>query len=335
LNDLQTKIFETVRLKAHNQKRWIDEVADVLHKSKYAIYKKVQGEICLSFEEVVMLASHYQMHLDPLIRPGMVLSFEFPFQSRAIHYTEYLAQIKAQIEAAQHLPDVHVWHTGIELPFVHDHLFPDLVAFKYFIHSRTTWSAGVINETQFDLNEWKNDLALPKLLKEIVRLYYRFPGTEIWNSMMLDITLSQIRYGLHSRMFVRMDDAFALCDALQAFVQYMEQIAESGQKIFPGESTGVSFELFHNEIAHTVNVILMQSKRGDVLYLGFANPQFMYSYSQPAVENMKGWLKMLKHNATPLTRESRKERLQFFSALQKKINKTRMELEVIGKMNEL
>ena len=335
MNDLQNQLFETVRQRAQNPKRWIDEVAEVLCKSKHAIYKKIQGEVCLSLDEVVTLATHYRLHLDPLIRPGTVLSFEFPFQNNSYHYTEYLANIHAQIEMARSLPEVRIWHTGIELPFIHDHLFPDLVAFKFFIHSQTIWADKVREHTRFDLGESRKDARLSKLLKEILRAYYKFPTIEIWNSMILDITLSQIRYALQSRMLVRPEDALLLCEALEGFITHMELMAEHGHKLIPGESPGAEFELYHNEIAHSINVLLLKSGRGDVLYLGFANPQFMYSHTGPATENTDRWLHMLRSNATPITRESRKERLAFFGALQKKVARARAEIEVIMKMNEL
>jgi hypothetical protein len=336
LNDLQNKLFETIRRRAVNPKRWIDEVADVLCKSKHAIYKKIQGETCLSLDEAVTLASHYQLHLDPMIRPDCVLSFEFPFAHRIAHHTEYLTTILNQIRAVRDLPDVQIWHTGIELPFIHDHGFPDLVAFKFFIHHMTVWSHLSETPARFDPDIFRKDFRFQKLLREILVMYYQFPTLEIWNTMILDITLSQIRYALQSQLFERPEDALSLCDSLEAFILHLGRMAECGYKFIPGESgDGGSFELFHNEIAHSINVLLLKSGRGKILYLGFANPQFMYSYSEPAIDNADQWLEMLRRNATPVVRESRKERLSFFSALQKKISRTRMEVEVMLKMNEL
>ncbi len=335
MNDLQTKLFETVRQRAQNPKHWIDEIAVVLCKSKHAIYKKIQGETSLSLDEVVTLASHYRVHLDPMIRPGSVLSFEFPFQNGSSHYTEHLSNIRKQIEVARTLPDAHLWHTGIELPFIHDHLFPDIVAFKFFIHSRTIWSNRSQEHSRFNLEEARKDVRLAKQLKEILRLYYQFPTTEIWNCMILDITLSQIKYALQSHMLVHHEDALQLCNALDEFIAHVELMAERGYKFIPGERAGAKFELYHNEIAHSTNVLLLKSGRGDILYLGFTNPQYMYSHTGPATESAERWLHMLRSNATPITRESRKERFMFFTTLQKKIARARAEIEVIIKMNAL
>lgn len=335
MNDLQTKLFDNIRQRAQNPKRWIDEIADVLSKSKHTIYKKIQGESCLSLDEVVTLASHYQLHLDPMIRPGTVLSFEFPFQNHRSHYREHLTQIRSQLDSAEKLPDVQIWHSGIELPLIHDHGFPDLVAFKFFIHSKTVWDDSNQPVLQFDLAEARNDVHFAKELKEILRQYYQFPTIEIWNGMILDITLSQIRYALQSHMLTQPEDALSLCDVLGAFIAQMEQMADCGYKCMPGEQPGGDFELYHNEIAHTINILLLKSGRGDMLYLGFTNPQYMYSHSNAATERAEHWLKMLKSNATPITRESRKERLVFFTMLRKKVARARAEIEVILKMNAL
>jgi hypothetical protein len=335
LNDLQTKLFETVRLRVQNPKRWIDEVADVLCKSKHAIYKKIQGETSLSLDEVVTLASHYHLHIDPMIRPDTVLSFEFPFHNGSSHYAEHLSHIRAQIETARMFSDAQLWHTGIELPFIHDHTFPDIVAFKFFIHSRTIWADNSGEYSRFNLEEARKNIDLIKQLREIVQLYYQFPTTEIWNCMILDITLSQIKYALQSQMLTQPEDALQLCGRLEEFVVHMEAMAERGYKFIPGEGAGAAFELYHNEIAHSTNLLLLTSTRADILYLGFANPQYMYSYNGSATESAYRWLQMLRSNATPITRESRKERLLFFTCLHKKITRARAEMEAIIKMNAL
>lgn len=335
MNDLQTKLFDNIRQRAQNPKRWIDEVADVLRKSKHTIYKKIQGESCLSLDEVVTLASHYQLHLDPMIRPGTVLSFEFPSQNHCRHYGEHLSQMRAQLELAEKLPDVQIWHAGIELPWIHDHGFPELVAFKFFIHNKTVWEYSNQSPEQFDLVEAQNDVHFEKELREILQKYYQFPTIEIWNGMILDITLSQIRYALQSHMLTQPEDALSLCDVLDTFITHMEQMAECGYKCLPGERAGGDFELYHNEIAHTINILLLQSGYGDMLYLGFTNPQYIYSHSNAATESAEHWLRMLRSNATPITRESRKERLVFFTMLRKKVARARAEIEVILKMNAL
>jgi hypothetical protein len=153
--------------------------------------------------------------------------------------------------------------------------------------------------------------------------------------MMLDITLSQIKYTLQSGMLVNPEDAFTLCDALDDFVTHMERMAERGRKFVTEDDPGAVFELYHNEIAHSINVLLLKSGRGDMLYLGFANPQFMYAHTGPALTNAERWLRMLRQNATPVTKESRKERRVFFSTLQRKISRARTELEAIVKIHAL
>lgn len=335
MNDLQTKLFDNIRHRAQNPKRWIEEVAVVLRKSKHTIYKKIQGESCLSLDEVVTLASHYQLHLDPMIRPGTVLSFEVPIQNPKDYCREYLSQLHCQLEFAKKLPDVQIWHSGFDLPLIHDHGFPELVAFKYFIHSRTVWSDTDHASAQFDFAKARCDIQFANALREILIQYYQFPTIEIWNGMILDITLSQIRYALQSQMLIRPQDALHLCDAVEAFITHAEQMAECGFKLIDGDASDGEFELYHNEIAHTMNILLLKSGHGDMLYLGFTNPQFMYSHSNPATASAGHWLRMLRSSATPITRESRKERLIFFSLLRKKVARARAEIEVMLKMMEL
>jgi hypothetical protein len=324
-----------VRQRARNPKHWIDEVADVLCKSKHSIYKKIQGEVCLSFDEVITLASHYQMHLDPLIQPGKVLSFESPYRNNSYQYTEYLSHILMQITMARSLPDIHIWHTGIELPFMHDHVFPDLVAFKYFMHRKTVWGDMTKDLARFNLTEVRKDVQLLKMNKEVLRQYYQFPTTEIWNNMMLDITLSQIKYALQNFLLTHPEDALILCDALNDFISHAEVMAEHAVKFVPGDRDGGAFRLYHTGIVHATNVLLLKSTCGDIVYLDFAYPQFMYAHSGPATEHTDRWLNMLRSNATLITCEAHKERIAFFTTLRKKVARARTEIETIARMQEI
>jgi hypothetical protein len=112
-------------------------------------------------------------------------------------------------------------------------------------------------------------------------------------------------------------------------------MAEAGYKFLPEGDRCGAFSLYHNEVAHSINALLLKSGRGDILYLGLTNPHFMYTRSESAIENAGRWLLMLQRNATPLTRESRKERMSFFALLQKKVARARLETEAIMKMNAL
>lgn len=335
-HDLQRTMLQIARERCTNPRRWMSELASVLNKTKHSIYKKVQGDIGLSLEEMIRLSEHYDFAIDPLLKPDTTLSFEFSRSGDQLSVGDYLKLIESQLDRIADLPELVLWHSGIELPFVHNYNFPRLTAFKFYIHQRTLWSHPLSGETSFSFEQFTAKPGFLSSLERILGRYYDIPSVEFWNTMILDITLSQILYVLENGLFEEPSDAHSLCDELLAFVDHLERLAMQGAKVHHKNGQhGAAFALYHNELAHSNNLILVASGSTEYIFLSFGNPHYMFTSANRAVTYTREWFQSLKRQSQQITGAQRRFRNVFFNALRKRVKDTKRRVELFLNMNAL
>jgi hypothetical protein len=336
--EIQKQIFEQVKSQI-THKRWIDEIAKVLGRSKNSIYKKLTGEIGLSLDELAILSKEYNIFLDPIVQKNKVVSFAFPFleqKDKVIqNYFQTLQNLAIQFEK---MPGLKIWMSQMEIPLFHDYNFPEITAFKFFIHEKTIWRSDRRLVSKFNLEKAINQTGFKEISNQLLKTYYQIPSVEFWHSLILDITLAQIKYTMEIGAFEDPLDAMVLCEKLIDFVNHTQYMADLGLKIPINKSEefkSAEFVLYHNEVAHSDNIIMLDSSINQTVFLSFGNPHFLFSSSESVVNYSKRWFDVLKENSQLITRESRKSRLAFFNELRKKIDQMMLELNTLRKLQKL
>lgn len=336
--EIQRQIFDQVRAQI-SHKNWIDEIAEVLGRSKNSIYKKLSGDVGLSLDELVILANEYKIHLDPILQENQAVSFNFPFLTEETtlgkHYFRALSHLAEQFKS---IPDLKVWVSQMEIPFIHDYNFPAITAFKFFVHEKTIWRTDRQTMSKFHIGKALEQPGFRETLSGLRDTYYRIPSIEFWHTLILDITLAQIKYVMEIGAFEDPLDALVLCERLTDFVNHMQYMADLGYKVpVNGDPDGdhARFVLYHNEVAHSNNIIMLDSPVHQTVFLSFGNPNFLFSSGKSVVDYSRRWFGMLKENAQLITRESRKSRLAFFNELRKKIDQVMLEMNTLIKLQKL
>ncbi len=335
---IQREIFEQVRSQINN-KKWIEEIAQVLGRSKNSIYKKLSGEIGLSIDEIAKLSERYRIYMDPIFQPNRTVSFDFPFLSQQdTEIDNYFHSLSSMSDQFSKMPDLRVWMSQMEIPFIHDYNFPEITAFKFFIHEKTIWRPKARVQAKFSLEKSLAKPGFKEILKKLLHTYYQVPSVEFWHSLILDITLSQIKYALEIGAFEDPLDALVLCERLIDFVNHTQYMADLGLKITADENNDIKqadFVLYHNEVAHSNNLIFLEGSKNSTVFMNFGNPNFIYSSVGSVVDYTTRWFEILKDNSQLITRESRQSRLSFFNELRKKIDNTMLEINTLMKLQRL
>jgi hypothetical protein len=335
---IQKFILEHARHKARHSKKWIDELALLLSRSKNTIYKKLNGEIALTLEEVRILTSEYELTLDPFFRPGEVATFDFPFLSGQFGKVDsFFEFLRNDLQKLKSLGIEKMWVSAFDLPFVRDYCFPAITAFKFFIHNRTVWKKPLKKEQKFSFSSFLKNHSVMANLKFLLSEYYQIDSVEFLNSFILDITLSQIRHTLDSEMFEEPKDALTICDKLLEYIDHLQMLAESGlKKTFDHQPTRYRGNIlfFHNEIVHTNNIMYLETKRCGAVLMQFGNPHYISTTDAEVSRYTQEWFRMLKNNAQNITRESRKSRMVFFNKLRRKVNQAHLEISTLLKIHQ-
>ena len=329
---LQDRIIE--ELLSHYAKRneAVEELAELLHVGKDAVYRRLRGESMLRPDEIALLAKTYHFSLDALLSPKSgKISFSFnQFINPVRSFENYLEGILQSIEMAHQMQDAHLYYASMEIPVFHYMFFPGLISFKLYAWGLTSWDFEFLEKMDFHF-----ELVPPPALaisREIVRLYQFLPSTELWSLNIVDNTLNQIEYILTIGRFRDPNDALVLCDQALQLIAHMRHMAKHGAKFSLQGGAGNSsapFHLYHNELVSTNNTILLSSRQGTHLFTTFENPNFLITTDPVLCRHSEQWLQKIIGKSNGISAHSEKNRQWFFNRLEKKVQTTRKHLELM------
>ncbi|MDX1684857.1 MAG: helix-turn-helix domain-containing protein [Saprospiraceae bacterium] len=336
---LQIILFDLIRERINDSKHWIDEIAEQLNLSKSAVYKKVNATSSLSLEELSDLLVTYDISFDDLIRPEKTtVTFSSPYMNRRIKsFLDYFNPLKQSLEFYSRLPNVEVNYATHELPIFYWLTSRDVCYFKLYAFARTLWELDGYKDKPFDLSEFSGEQVIMKEAREIAEYFFTMPSTEFWNQNILGNTLNQIKYFANSGLFANMDDAIHLCQSLKDIIVHIREMASEGKKFFAGQEAGEShadFNLYHNEIAHTNNTILVESDTVQAVFATYDSPNFIVSQDETLIDHTKEWYDKLRRHSLPVSNDASKNRLYLFDQILKRISMTQTELETLKKTGE-
>lgn len=336
---LQLKLFELIRDRMDDSSHWADEISEKLSLSKSAAYKKINASSSLSLEELAILLLEYNLKLDQLIRPDEPnIAFDFPYMSRQIgSFLDYILPLKENVEFFSRLPNVAVQYTTHELPIFYWMLSRDLFYFKMYAFAHTIWEMDGYKNEQFKLDQFSGEQVIMKEANATALRYLDMPSTEYWNQNILNNTLNQIKYFANSGLFANIDDALIICDRLKEVTDHVKQMASVGKKFAPGQEVSdkhVDFVMYHNEIAHTNNTIMVNSETVNAVFATYDSPNFMVSTDPVLVRHTTDWYDRLRKHSLPVTKEASKSRNYLFSRINAMIDRTKSELESLKSSGE-
>lgn len=329
--NIQTRLFEKILEKYARKSEAVEALEALLSVGKDAIYRRFRGDTFLTPDELELLAKTYKISLDKLAfghSDAVMVSFN-AFEQPAQSFVEFVSNIHQQIKQLNELPDAHFYYASHEIPVFHYMYFPELICFKFYVWGVTSWGFDYLKDKQFSFDIMPHPVR--ELCEKSINLYNRVPTTELWSLGIVDNTLNQIEYVATVDRFQNPTDGLLLCDKLLHLVQHMKTMAEHGKK-HPVDSTphegSATFNLYHNELVSTNNMMLVNSSVGRYLVATFCNPNFFRSMDEKLCDYTEEWMERIISQSSSISTHSAKDRDWFFSRLEKKIKRVRNRIEV-------
>lgn len=314
-------LFDEIRRLLPVEKTLARELAVVLNLSESAVYKKLKGGNQLSLEEATLLAQHFHISLDNYLLPqaAVVPMAFYPMTGQVASPIEFLRRLLTNMEQANRLTNAHLYYATTEIPVFHYLHFPELTAFKLFVWGRTTWE---LDERGIEASPEHLAVApeMNLLRERILEGYNRMTSTEFWSLHLLENTLGQIRYFAEEGIFSDRSFPSLLFEQIAQLLAHQQSMAKSGRKHQRGRqlnSDAGAFSLYHNEIAHTNNTFLLAAEEASVVYSTFDNPNFLQTSDPAFVSYTQNWFDRLQKRSTSLTHGAERQRVRFFSVLEK------------------
>ena len=330
---LQRKIFELIESKLENTKDLKDDLAELLHISKGAVYKRINGTTAISLADLSLLMQKYNISFDSLIYPDRKsIRFSFPqIEKKIVSFFEYTNTFKAAVDNFASLPNPQIYYATNELPFFYYFLDKDLTYFKFFIYAKTVWNLDSYVDRKLSLSDFAEEHGVMGTLTDSLTIYYNeLPNIEFWNENVLNNTLNQIVYFLTTGYFELPEEAFLLLDKLSEIMDHVEKMAKHGKKFMMGKEPNEKspeFRMYYNEISHTNNMLLIVNSLQSAIFTSYDNPNYIMSTDTNLVDYTLTWFKNIQRSSLPISQDAEKTRREFFGKIHKRIDHTRSEIE--------
>lgn len=307
--------------------------------SNDSAYRRIRGETSLTFDELTKLSKRFNISVDSLMESSsndVVFHYQ-PLDEESFDFMTYLEYIRAQMQLIASAEDKEVIYMANEIPLFHLMHVPEIAAFKLFFWQKTILDFSDFRNQKFKLMQ--KDERVNELSRDIRDLYCKIPSTEIYHSETIDTTLKQVEYYFVTGYFEDKREAIYILDKLVELVDHIKHQCEAGCKYkrtedgripeFLGYQKENNYTVFHNEVLHTDNTILV--RLGDH-YMSFLTSNGISSLSTESENffvNSKKALEILKRRATIISGTSEKERNRVFESYQRKISKLKDRLKMM------
>ncbi|MCB0532733.1 MAG: hypothetical protein H6574_13720 [Lewinellaceae bacterium] len=318
---LASHLIKEIRHRLPENMELAKNLEPLLEVGRSALYKRLRGALAFTPDELVVLARHFQISMDKFVldQPGIV-ALEFPVLTEPVHSSAaFLSRVEQQLQVALNLPEPTLFYASAEIPLFCYFRYPELTAFKLYMWSRTTWLLPEFEHQKFSFSNFPNKTEILKRSEAILRHYCDLPSCEFWTLHMLENTLNQIDFLAYEGGFAEPEMAKLLHEQLGSLISWQQQMAERGCKIDNTNREGAKLLVYHNEIAHTNNTLLVQSATHRQAFFTFDNPNFGTSSSPVFCNYTADWFNRLQRCSIRMSREGEKQRFRFFEKLQHRL----------------
>ncbi len=313
--DFQQALFQLLREKATHPRGLVNELSNVIYKSKPTIYKKMHGDIGLTVDELIAITHHYHIDIDPLLSESPSFNSVILNQINPGHEKVHEGLLR-QLKEWSRKPDTEIL-VDVSGPFVHGFNMPELIAFTIFNRQITHGP-----DDYFSLQEARDDSTLLSVSSRIVSEYRNIGRIEFWRPHVFDLLLAQILQCHRTGRFSQPYDAITLCELVAACAgllrkHYMSRMYNAGSRR----------QICLINWGTSSNTICVRSNRVHYLYQGLWYRDWTLTHSSVVSERAFELLKNLHLQQQPEQMKGHDNGSWFFSALQNKISQTKDAIE--------
>lgn len=333
--EVQAGFFQSIKSQLAKHVSLVDEVADCLNLSPDSAYRRIRGETSLSMLEIVEICRYFNVSFDQLTgQKANQVSFEYrPLHETSFNFLQYLRHIEENLKIIAAAEEKEVVYMANEIPLFHLMHAPELASFKLFFWQKTILDFSEFRSKKFKLYEI--DEEVNQLSRSVRDLYVEIPSIEIYHSETIDTTLKQIEYYVEAGFFEKHEEALLLLDKVSEVMDHIRLQCEQGHKFRKSRKQkannlqGGTYTVFHNEVLHMDNAILVKMGQRYLSFLTSNGLNSLLTKSDLFYEEYYRALKVLQGKSTLISGSSEKERNKVFINYQRKIDVLKKRLSLI------
>jgi len=331
INELQQKLFLEVKNKLPAEASVADEIAKLLDKSTDSMYRRLRGEKTISFEELFILCTHYNISLDQMMN---IHSEAYPFLGKMVgsanfSFNEYITSLIQYLVFITSFKNHAIYYLCKDIPIFYQFQFREIAAFKYYFWMKTLLRFPEFTGRQFSFDIYPDETF--EMEKKALDLYTQASTNEIWNVESITVHLRQIEFYRESRMFKSDKDVFRIYEAFEKLIDHIEKQASLGYRFEYGDpemKPKGGFNMYFNEVIIGDNSQLAVFGEYKMAFISHSIFNFMVTRDMRFCDYVSSNIKSLMERSTLISGVSERERGRFFRIMREKIVRRKNTLNV-------
>lgn len=326
----QQDILDRVLYRFHKKAEAIKAISKILGISMDAVYRRLRGDSYLAPQEIFKLVNHFNISLDPLINQDQnTVVFEFhSYDTTLASIEDFLKNIGALLENTHILTDPKIFIASSDIPIFYYALSPNLFKFKLYVWGSTVWDFSHFKENPFSLDLFPH--YIDQYIEQIRNAYFSLETIELWSLNLIEDTLNQISYFLYCDRFRDPEVLWMLFEDLMDLTNHLKKVAKDGHKSFPNHSFEKGkITIYHNEVIHSINTIMMYSKEQNLVFTPFTSPNYLITKDENTCKHVFQWFEKIIEKSSLISELNEKNRSWFFLQLIRKIEYARDQLKMV------
>ncbi|CAL2104173.1 conserved protein of unknown function [Tenacibaculum sp. 190130A14a] len=313
-------LFASIKKKIPDNISMIDEIADTLDINYDAAYRRVKNLTQLTFNEVVVLARHYNISLNTVCNFGQ--SNLITLERKGNDYT--VDSLERFFEEGKRFANIYrrkrnavMLYAAKELPLYY--LPKDSLLMKFRVFSML-YCCGVnkkLLKKRISLSEFKISSSLLYELTCFTHLFKEVECIEFWNDFTIDSTLNLIYYYCGINLLTK-EEALKVLDDLEKLLRTIEDQARKEHR--EGEG-GARLEMFYSNLVSLDGSILFKSDNTKGLLIPYGPLSFFKVDDDKTCDEVSMHFEDRTKLSKKISGNSEVERKLFFSRLYLKIKK--------------
>ncbi len=329
-NDIQQRIFETIKRELPKGEKLAVVLMNTLHLSQDAVYRRMRGDVPLTIYETKILCEAYNISFDDITtyKSGKVQFSYLPLDRIGLNFESWMKGLRDGLQSIKNMEDTKMIMSINDTPIFQMFNLPHLTRFKFFFWAKTYLKIPAYEHELFKREKIDKEILMMGI--EAHNIYNSIPTVEIYSAETLRGTLRQIEYYFDAHLFEESIYALELLDNLIDLIGHMKKQAELGRKFTFGNEvpdSGNPIEMYFNETFIADNTYLIQSNSGSMVYLTHNIMNYLNTTDPYYIKESEFVLEKLINNSNLISQVNTKDRNRFFAELENSVQSFRKRVE--------
>lgn len=333
---LQSKVF-TRLVRIYQGDDLVGELCHLLNLQKAAVYKRMNGDTLIRFDELVKIAVHFNFSLESVFNAKKEhISFQFDLIDQKIEtYKELFEYLLGVFDSFKHSRGNILIYSSRNLPFMHYMNYP--ILFELHMHLWKNTSFHHADSLKYEnATIRKLDSEELEMMAQLAREYYVHPATEIWGPSILEDLYSQIKFFVLSNVIKDKAYLNEVCSNIQLLINHLKRITKKGIKNQPGQKDGRAYiKVYVNELELGTPMLYYESPSVTKCFLIHQSPNFIHTNQKTFCGYTKNLLTNVISYSTVISKEGTKDRTKFFIRIQDDFDQFKEEIYKIYEYAQL